>query len=347
MTEWNISKEAAALHSDAIVWDMTIPFVGHDSPPIVKEILQSMVDGGYTYGSFTLATDWHNLNQTVHMLARNRAYFLAEPEKYILIETVDDVLRAKKEGKLGVSLHFQGTNPVDADLQMVETYYKLGVRHMLMANNIKNIVGDGCMERTDDGLSRFGVALIEEMNRVGMIVDATHTGYRTTMDMFEVSKDPVIFSHSNPAALWDIPRNVKDDQIKACAKTGGVMCINGVGVFTGDNDASTEMFFNHIDYVAKLVGPEHVGIGTDWMHPKERRADPPSAAHNPLEIHQDAHFKASGGKSRGPSWDKIDYAAPTQMPELTDLMLKRGYSEMDVRSVLGQNMMRVAKQVWK
>ena len=87
----------------------------------------------------------------------------------------------------------------------VETYYKLGVRHMLIAYNMQNVMGDGCMERTNDGLSRLGVALIEEMNRVGMIVDATHTGYRTTMDMFEVSKDPVIFSHSNAAALWIFP----------------------------------------------------------------------------------------------------------------------------------------------
>ena len=347
MTEWNISEEAAALHRDAIVWDMLIPLAGHDSPPILADMLRSMIEGGYTYVSFTIATDWHNLNDTVHALGHNRSYFLAEPEKYVLIDSVDDVARAKKEGKLGVSFHFQGTNPVDADLQMVETYYELGVRHMLMAYNIKNVVGDGCMERTDDGLSRFGVALIEEMNRVGMIVDATHTGYRTTMDMFEVSTDPVIFSHSNPAGMWDIPRSIQDDQIKACAKTGGVIALNGVGVFLGDNDASTEMFLNHIDYVAKLVGPEHVGIGTDWIHPKERRANPPSAAHNPMQVHQDAHFKASGGKSRGPSWDKIDYVAPTQIPELTDQMLKRGYAEKEVRGVLGENMMGVAKKVWQ
>ena len=344
--EWKVSENAAALYRDALIWDMTIPLAGHNDAPIFEDMLQSMVDGGYTYVSFSLATDWHNLNQTVHALARYRAHFLAAPEKYVLIETVNDVLRAKKEGKLGVNFNFQGTNPVDADIEMVETYYQLGVRHMLMAYNMKNIVGDGCMERTDDGLSRFGVALIEEMNRVGMIVDATHTGYRTTMDMFEVSKAPVIFSHSNPAALWDIPRSIKNDQIKACAISGGVIAISGVGIFLGDNDASTARFLDHIDYVAKLVGPEYVGIGTDWMHPKERRANAPSATH-PLQAHQEAHFKASGGKSRGPSWDKIDYVAPTQLRELTDHMLMRGYSEKDIRGVLGENMMRVAKQVWR
>lgn len=133
----------------------------------------------------------------------------------------------------------------------------------------------------------------------------------------------------------------------ACAKTGGVISLNGVGTFLGDNDASTKMYLDHIDYVAKLVGPEHVGIGTDWLHPNERRANPPSAAHNPMQVHMDAHLKASGGKSRGPSWDKIDYVSPTQIPELTDHMLKRGYSEKEIRGVLGENMMGVAKKVWK
>ena len=347
MSKWNISEEAERLHRDSIVWDMLIPLAGHDSPSIMASMLQEIVDGGYTYISFTVATDWHNLNTTIHAIGRYRTYFLGKPEQYILVDQVDDVLRAKKEGKLGVSFHFQGTNPIDGDIQMVESYYKLGVRHMLMAYNMKNIVGDGCMERTDDGLSRFGVALIEEMNRVGMIVDGTHTGYRTTMDMFEVSKDPVIFSHSNPSGMWDIPRSIKDDQIKGCAKSGGVIALNGLGIFLGDNDASTEMYLDHVDYVANLVGPEYVGIGTDWIHPKERRANPPSAAHNPMKVHQDAHFKASGGKSRGPSWDKIDYIPPTQIPEVTEHMLKRGYTEKEIRGVLGENIMGVAKKVWK
>ena len=111
------------------------------------------------------------------------------------------------------------------------------------------------MERTNEGVSRLGVALIEEMNRVGMIVDATHTGYRTTMDMFEVSKDPVIFSHSNAAALWDIPRNAKDDQIRACAATGGVMCINGVDIFLGVTGGLIELLGKPNAFFSGFVGP--------------------------------------------------------------------------------------------
>ena len=365
MTNWNISEDAAALLRDAHVWDMTVPWQPRGDVEIQRRTLKRAADHGYTLVSLTIACDWGGLADAIQAVARERAYFLSHRDHYVLVDTFDDVETAKREGKLAIVFHFQGTDPIDGDLNMVETYYELGIRHMLMAYNMKNIVGDGCMERTDDGLSRFGASLIEEMNRVGMIVDATHTGYRTTMDMFEVSKDPIIFSHSNPTALWDVPRNIADDQIKACAKSRGVMCINGAGNFLGDNDASTEMFLAHINYVAELIGPEYVGIGTDYVPDTYGRgpftprpaapADPSEGVRqqgfggrfNPMGLHQQAHLKASGGKSIGPDWRDIYYFEPEQMPELTDAMFQHGYNEKEVRGILGENIMRVAKQVWR
>lgn len=347
MADWNISDEATRLHSDAVVWDMLIPWMFQTNLDARQGILASAAMGGYTYLSLTVGDDQVNLGSAVRTIAKERSFILANPDTYVLVDTVDDVLQAKKDGKIAVSFHFQGTLPVDYDLNMVEVYYRLGVRHMLLVYNMKNYVGDGCLERTDDGLSRFGISLVEEMNRVGMIVDASHTGRRTTLDMFEASGDPVIFSHANPRALWDHPRNIDDEQIKGCAATGGVVGIAGVGVFAGDNDASVDMILRHVDYVAELAGPQHVGIGTDFIAPPERRALPPGTIFNPKEVHEEAHFKASGGKSRGPSWDKIEYFAPEQVPLLTEAMLKRGYSERDVRGLLGENMLRVARQVWK
>ena len=348
MTDWTISEEAARLHGEAIVADMLIPWRYQTGEEARRRILDSAAASGFTYISLTLGDDHTSLATVIGTIAAERAFFLANADKYVLVETVDDVLRAKKEGKLGVGFHFQGTLGINHDIHMVEVYYKLGVRQILMAYNLKNTVGDGCLERTDGGLSRFGVQLIEEMNRVGMLVDASHTGHRTTMDMFEVSGDPVIFSHANPRALWDHPRNIRDDQIKACVATGGLIGICGVGVFMSDNDASTGMFLRLVDYVAELVGPQHVGLGTDFIAESERRALPATGAmFNPREIHEAAHLVASGGRSRGPSWDRIEYFAPEQAPELTEAMLQRGYSEADVKGVLGENFLRVARQVWK
>ena len=364
MAGWNVSKEATALLSDAHLWDMTVPWQSRGGPETQEHVLIRAADHGYTLASLTIGSDWEGMAGTMKAIAIQRAFFLANPGKYVLVDKFADIERAKKEGKLAIVLHFQGTNPVEGDIKLIEVYHQLGIRHMLMAYNMKNLVGDGCMERTNDGLSRFGVALVEEMNRVGMIVDVTHTGHRTAMDTFEVSNAPVIFSHSNPAAVWDIPRNVKDEAIKACAKTGGVMCINGVGVFMGDNDGSPEMMLKHINYVAELIGPENVGIGTDYVsdgwgrEPFEARAaipaDPAVGARqttfggrfNQMDLHQSAHLHASGGDSIGPDWRDIHYIGPEQMPELTELMLKQGYSEKEVRGILGENIMRVAKKIW-
>ena len=324
MTEWNVSEEAAVLHSEALVLDMTMPWLNYLPLDQQIEPLRRMAASGYTFVSLTLAVDSTSLNKTMHIIAKERAYFLANADKYVLVETVDDIRRAKQEGKLGIGFHFQGTNPVSSDLNMVETYYKLGVRHMLMAYNKKNAVGDGCSERTDGGLSRFGVALVEEMNRVGMMVDVSHTGYRTSMDVFEVSPDPVVFSHANPLALWDVPRNIRDDQIKACAKSGGVIGFNGCGTFLGDNITDTETMLRHIDYLAELVGPQHVGIGLDHVS-------------DPMAL---ATYMAA-------DWGDDNFADPEQLPEITEGLIGRGYSEVDVRGILGENWLNLAQRVWK
>ena len=365
MAEWKVSKEAARLHEDAQVWDMTLPWGSHYDLENKLSTLERAAAHGYTLASLTVGDDWQGLADTIQAIARERAYFLANSDRFVLVNRFVDVERAKREGKLAIVFHFQGTNPVAGDLNMIETYHELGIRHMLMAYNCKNLVGDGCTERTDDGLSRFGVAVIEEMNRVGMIVDATHTGHRTTMDMFEVSREPVIFSHSNPSALWDIPRNIKDDQIKACAKSGGVVCVNGVDIFLGMDNDLIGMMVKHMSYVAELVGPEYVGIGTDYVADKRGERgefkqrtgtlpDPSTSTRpvsqmgrfNPMDVHLPAYLKASGGKTMGPHWNDCYYVGPRDLPELTERMLKHGFSEAEVRGILGENIMRVAKQVW-
>ena len=200
MNDWNISEQAAALHKDALVWDMIFPWMDYASQELKLGTLPRMKASGYNLISLTVAHDYHSLNQTIHKIAKERAYFAAHADTYVFVETVDDVLRAKAEDKLAVYINFQGTNPVENDLGMIEVYYKLGVRHMLMAYNIKNAVGDGCTEKTDGGLTNFGGRFAQEMNRVGVLVDGSHTGYRTTMDMMDVSKDPVFSPTATPPA---------------------------------------------------------------------------------------------------------------------------------------------------
>jgi len=332
-SDWDISDDAAALHDRAVICNTTLKSIVSLGAEQLGETLPRYLASGFTYVSLTVGLDETPLQETVLYCARERRRY-KNSKDYIFVETVDDILRAKKEGKLAVGFHFQGSNPLMSELAMVELYYNLGIRHMVMVFNHKNPVGDGCLERTDGGLSQYGIRLIEEMNRVGIMVDCTHGGYTTSMEAMEVSKEPVIFSHCNVLGLRDHQRNIRDDQITACAKTGGVIGISGIARFMADpQDDSTEKYFQHIDYATNLVGPEHVCIGLDHNYSLTTRHK--YYADNPHLLSKD-----------DPNFP-FKYVQPEQFPKLTEMMLKNGYNETDVEGILGENFLRVARQVWK
>jgi membrane dipeptidase len=323
-----------SLLADAIVCDLTLPW----EPGIPTEVKDGVWDrfrsAGFTFVSLTIADDANWLSETVRYAGALRNQIEKRPD-VVFVGSVDDIERAKREQRLALGFHFQGTNPFQGNLAMVQTYYDLGVRHALMAYNRKNSVGDGCHERTDGGLSRFGLALIAEMNRVGMLVDCTHTGYRTTMEAMEASTAPCIFSHSLARALNDHERNIKDDQIVACAKTGGVIGVNGIGFFmSADGQATTDVICRHIDHIAGLVGSQHIALGIDFVY---------------FDDWMQAFYRANAATTYPtgyppPPWH---YWPPERLGDLTDALLARGYSEAAVRGILGENFLRVARAVWR
>lgn len=327
---WGVSEAAAQLHADSLIWDMTFPFLDKGNVNLKWSALERMQLSGFDMISLTLAIDYHGLTDTVQTIAREHAWFRRHADKYIVIESADDILRAKQEGKLAVGFHFQGTNPVAQDLNMVETYYKLGIRHMLMCYNLKNPVGDGCQEVTDGGLSRYGRSLIAEMHRVGMFVDVAHTAPHTAMDVFEAAEGPVIISHANALAVWDPGdgRNVTDEQIKACAASGGVIGVIGFGPNVCEKGKlSTKALLRHIDHISELAGPQHVGLALDYVY--------------------DNNYNNPGPYNPNYNTRPIDQIEPEDLPRLTQDMLEAGYSETDIRGVLGENWLRLAREVWK
>jgi membrane dipeptidase len=207
---------------------------------------------------------------------------------------------------------------------------------MLMAYNEPNRAGGGCHGDPEIGLTTFGRAVVKEMNRIGMLVDATHCSRRTTFDLFELSDAPVVFSHSVPAGVKRHPRNVDDEQMLACARTGGVIGINGVGIFLGDNDASTESVVRAIDYAVQLVGPEHVGLGLDFVFD---RADLSAF----IEANATTFPSGYGYTESGP----VQFASPDQLPAMTSALGELGYPDGAITGILGGNFYRVANQVWR
>ena len=329
----NISTEAQQILNGSLVWDNhgCMPLRGHDTAFLPQ--LKRYHDAGVNVVSLNVGFDAMPWENTVLVMANFRHWVREHSNDYLLIESTDDIERARNEGKLGVCLDLEGGCVLNDQLSMVELFYDLGARWMLIAYNQNNSLGGGCQD-DDKGLTAFGRTVLDEMTRVGLVACCSHTGYRTTMDVMEYSTVPVIFSHSNPLGLWEHKRNITDDAIRACAGTGGVICINGVGIFLGENDSRTETIVRHIDYVVQLVGPEHVGLGLDYVFDMEELNE--YVRQNPET------FPPEGGYADG-----VKFVEPEQTPEIADALLKLGYAEGDLKKILGENHLRIAKQVWK
>ena len=325
------TKIARAATRDALVWDNTLPW----GPSYADdETLGRFHAAGVDVISLSVMGPEAMLEGTVRQIARVRAAIRARPGRMVLCGTADEILAAKAAGKLGLVFNLQETNMLEGKLEMVQAFYDLGVRHMLLSYNARNHVGDGCAERTDGGLSRWGLEVVAEMNRVGMLVDGTHTGYRTTMDAMAACTAPFIFSHCNAHAVYGHYRNIRDDQIRACAATGGVVGLNGLGEFLDDHAASTAAMFRHLDHMVQLVGPEHVGLGTDYVRDTRRFWD---------WVHENAHMWPAGPNER----TRSAFSQPEQVTELVAMMLGAGYGDEAVSGILGGNWLRVARQVWQ
>jgi membrane dipeptidase len=269
----------------------------------------------------------------LRMIAALRHWLVARPEEYLLLMEADDVERARSTGRLAVGFDIEGANAVGDQLSLIQLYYDLGVRWMLMAYNTSNRAGGGCQDE-DGGLTNFGRAMVAEMERVGMLLCLSHTGHRTVREVLAMATQPLIFSHSNCAALHPHPRNIPDELIRACAATGGVVGINGVGIFLGKNDISSETYARHVDHVVQLVGPAHVSIALDYVFDMRE-----------LEEHLE---KMKGTFPPGLGYEMgARFVPPEQLEEIVVTLQGWGYSDADLTALLGGNLLRLAKQVWK
>jgi membrane dipeptidase len=315
-----------------IVWDNVWPLepdVGNDYAGL-KEHARAGVD----VASITIAGDKHNISQAMLRTALARRAILSDDACFHLVETMQDVYAAKRAGKLAVVLHFEGTRCFEREIAVIEAFWKLGVRQTLLAFNSANSVGGGCTDLEDGGLTRYGRRVVAEMQRVGMLVDLSHTGYRTSLDAMELSTKPCVFSHSNVFSLRSHPRNIKDAQIRACAATGGLVGISGASDYLGDDTCSTEALFRHVDYIAALVGPKYVGLGLDIVN-------------DSVALNQYVRSRLEEWPfAADPDWAGFRYAKPGQIHELAALLLVRGYARDDVNGILGGNYERVCSAAW-
>ncbi|MDD5263386.1 MAG: membrane dipeptidase, partial [Candidatus Bipolaricaulis sp.] len=279
-------------------------------------------------------------------IAKWWAVYRAHPEAIILGSGLGSVAEAKRPGRVAVFLGFQHPDALEGRLYMVDVFYKLGVRFFQLTYQHKNLIGDGCGERTDCGLSKFGIRLVERLNDVGMVIDLSHVGIQTTLDAIEHSRHPVVITHTAARALCDTPRNKTDTEIRACAERGGVICIGPKSGFLRSDGlargTTLDDYIAHIDYVRDLVGIEHVGIGTDVgderKYTKEKMAE--FNVRYPEVAIIDSTLRVDLMHTEG-------LQSPRTLYNVVAALVDHGYSDHDIRAVIGGNVMRVLEQVWQ
>jgi len=251
------------------------------------------------------------------------------------ITKFEDVEKAKKYGKIGFILGMEGAEPLVNDIELLRIFYILGLRMLTLTWASRNYVGDGAhflprKEGKVGGITDFGATVIEEANNLGIVIDVSHLNDPGFWDVIELTKAPIVASHSNCRALRDHPRSLTDSQIKALINNGGVIGVNSAGIFLDEESPDIEHFLDHVDHIVSLGGIEHVGLGFDFCeYYLKHLSDEARAAKFPKSI-----------PVRGLCGDE-------EVPNVTEGLVKRGYSDYDIELILGKNFLRVFNEVWK
>lgn len=310
--------KAKKIIKESIIWDNSLLWA--EMLPYKEESLEDFYKNKVNVVSLKINTPKPDVLTTL------RGLIITENElnkhKYQVIKSEEDIKMIKENNKTGITFSLCDASIIEDIDTDFDIFSSMGVTHTILCAE-RNRVGDSCWEPTDVGLSNFGRQYIKKANTKKIILDGTLGGHKTTMEAMELSDKPFVFSHTNPYSICKNKRNIKDDQIKTCAATGGVIGITFLGGYLGEKDASTEIVFKNIDYICSLVGSEHVGFGSNFS------IDPSDFWQKMTIVKQ----KGEIGEGTCFSYNKLQ--------ELVQMMIEHGYSEKDIRYVLGENWLRI------
>lgn len=339
----DLQKRARAVHENAIIVDGLV----YSVRLFTKEQLERFHAGSVTAVNWTAVRFNHDLPAAMLDLAGALQRLTDMSDSYTTIRSVDDIRLTKRNGKVGIILGLQNAQPLQDRIEFVRLFHALGVRIIQLTYNERNLVGDGCLEPADAGLSRFGHEVVRTMNRVGILVDLSHCGLRTTREAIDLSERPVAITHANPSAVVPNPRNKPDEILRALAARGGVagMCAwSPMAARPHRGRPTLEEFLDILEYAVGLIGIDHVGIGTDLGESTKTREE-----WDQTWGPQGLYPEVTGALG---SWygfhaqhvEGLDSTA--SMMNLTEGLLRRGYGDADVRKILGGNFLRLFGEVW-
>lgn len=333
-----MADRSQSVHEQSLVIDAVCPLVMDDA-----RYLNWYREGGVTALAPTVGST-ESARRTLDRIAV-WCKWLRERSDLMWVRVSSDVETAKRQGRLGIFLHLQGTDPIEDNLNLIDLYKHLGVGIIQLTYNVRNRVGDGCEEASDAGLSRFGRSLVDRLNDARIIVDCSHTGARTTLDAIERSRHPVVLSHSNVSAVHRSTRNASPELIDNISRSGGLIGIAGFPAMISDSPVpSLNQFIAHIDAIVERVGIDHVGLGIDyypWQHGV-------SGEEEARRSYEESKRAGIWGEAYPPPPHiyPAGIETPKTLRSLTAALIDRGYSEIDTRKILGLNWLRVMKSVW-
>ena len=321
-----------------------------DAPSVPADGLEALVAASMSLISATVAinpgppgTASFTYAEAVEEIGRWHGRFAQYPDRLVHMRRADDIVRAHREGKTAIMLNFQNGTHLQGDLRNVRFFHNLGVRQIQLTYNSLNDLGCGCTERTDAGLSYFGVDVVAAMNELGMLVDLSHCGPRTTLDAIEASKKPVAFTHTNCRALRDHPRCKTDAEIRAVATKGGVIGMTAYGTYVSSKPPVTlDDFIRHVEHAVKIAGVEHVGIGSDAA--VQFVTDYPKSEQEFLDqIRRPSNFRPVPDGKWNDGIDALN--GPRKFHAIHDGLQRRGFAAADIDKILGGNFLRLYREV--
>ncbi|MGE6744250.1 dipeptidase [Allorhizobium pseudoryzae] len=319
----------ATTDSSPILLDAAAPMI---KPRDVAKRLPDVIAGGLD-AILATAGAIEDFRTTMEVVAKWLEIERAGTHKIRIARSVADIRAAKAAGEVAIVLHFQGSDAIEDELDFLNVFQACGLRVMQLTYNSRNRIGDGCFESSDVGLSKFGRKVIRRMESLSMVVDLAHAGARTALEATEVATRPLIISHANARALLESPRNVGDDLIRAVATSGGVIGVCAAPFFLSRHGPATlDMLIDHAAYIADLVGPQHVGLGFDFA---EEDAD------DYIYYGYDERYIPM------PPWTfPSRIAGHADAGNVETSLRGRGFGEIEIRGILGENFLRVFGEIW-
>jgi membrane dipeptidase len=304
--------------------------------------VQHSIDSQYDFISATISNGPPEDTPDIvkERMQKVNQYWKQQPERYLQVTGIDDILRAQKEGRLAVMHNFQSMRPLAEDVKNVEAFYKLGLRQMNFTYNIDLPgVADGGVSNsdgTDEGVHELGFEILKEMNRLGIVADCSHASNRTCIEMAAASSKPVMMSHSNLMTYQPIDRNVSDQAIRAVAGTGGVICVNFIGGFLNSQGLARPFdIAKHVQYIRNLVGPEATCVGPDYVYNYAETLD--WILRNPENFPPESGYASPSHMGKpGEIWGVVRV--------LEDLY---GWTDDEIRGFLGGNLLRLYQANWQ